>query len=70
MVSKWTAGRIKALRKQYDLSQSEFLEFLPVSLDALRYWEQKRGPVPHLACWALDRVERELAEHFATAVVA
>jgi DNA-binding transcriptional regulator YiaG len=43
-MTDWTSEKIKFLReKVYQESQEEFCRRLRVSVDTLRYWEQKRG---------------------------
>ena len=63
MASKWTAKRLKGLRKRHRLSQADFCDVVPISIDALQHYEQERGPIPPLVCWALDRIEKELVSN-------
>ena len=51
---KWTASRIKALRKAYGESQNQWAVRLGVKLDTLQNWEQGRCPAPRISFMVFD----------------
>ena len=54
---KWTASRIKALRKSLYLAQSVFARVLGVSLATVVSWENSQNHPSTLACRLMDLIE-------------
>lgn len=54
----WTPEKIKQLRRIYGETQEQFADRVGVSPQALRYWEQGKGPpsgAPSRVLWFLSK---------------
>lgn len=54
---KWTAEKIKQLRRDLGETQEQFARHFRVSIDAVQHWEQGRGPITGPVSVILDQLE-------------
>lgn len=55
----WSGEKIASLRKRHRQTQSQFAEYIGVSVDTLQNWEQGRVPAPPIAGKLFDRIEAD-----------
>jgi DNA-binding transcriptional regulator YiaG len=59
MQAAWSADEIRKLRSVFGESQHDFADRLGVSVHAVQFWEQGKGPPSRMGRRLLDYVARE-----------